>query len=306
MDSARMAGPGDAARPVVSPAGGRSAEVASLLRSRRERLQPGDVGLPAGPRRRTRGLRREEVAQLASISTTYYTFLEQGRDIRPSRQILDAVADALRLTEAERGYLHELVHGSRAFLAGATTARGGAEKLPAAVADLVDRLDPDPAYVSGRCWNVLAANRAARLLWADWPSLPPPERNIVWWTFMHPAARSVLVDWEAEAAAQLARFRAAAALHPGDPDFAALIERLHAGSPEVRSWWPRHDVAPLSSGTKRIRHPALGEVTFQHVVLQLADDPEQKIVAFAARGQQRAALARLVGERPGEAAAARP
>jgi transcriptional regulator with XRE-family HTH domain len=274
-------------------AGGRSAEVASLLRSRRDRLQPGDVGLPAGARRRTRGLRREEVAQLASISTTYYTFLEQGRDIRPSRQILDAVADALRLTGAERGYLHELVHGSSA-VPGPAAPDGGAEKLPAAVADLVDRLDPDPTYVSGRCWDVLAANRAARLLWADWPALPPPERNIVWWTFMHPAARSVLVDWAAEASAQLARFRAAAARHPGDPQFAALIDRLHAGSPEVRAWWPRHDVAPLSSGTKRIRHPALGEVTFQHVVLQLADDPEQKIVTFAASGEERAALVRLV------------
>ena len=292
----------------MSPAGARSGEVASLLRSRRERLQPGDVGLPAGSRRRTRGLRREEVAQLASISTTYYTFLEQGRDIRPSGQILDALADALRLTDAERGYLHELVHGTPAFLSGGPTAGSAAEKLPAAVADLVDRLDPDPTYVSGRCWDVLAANRAARLLWADWPSLPAPERNIVWWTFMHPAARSVLVDWEAEASAQLARFRAAAARHPGDPQFAALIDRLHAGSPEVRAWWPRHDVAPLSSGTKRIRHPDLGEVTFQHVVLQLADDPEQKIVTFAARAEQRAALARLVssrGEQPGADADAR-
>lgn len=303
MDSARIA-------PVSAPPGrsgappGRSGEVAGLLRSRRERLQPGDVGLPAGPRRRTRGLRREEVAQLASISTTYYTFLEQGRDIRPSRQILDAVADALRLSEPERGYLHELVHGSPAFLVSPAAAGGGPEKLPAAVADLIDRLDPDPAYVSGRCWDVLAANRAARLLWADWPALPPPERNIVWWTFMHPAARSVLVDWEAEASAQLARFRAAAARHPGDPHFAALIERLQAGSAEVRAWWPRHDVAPLSSGTKRIRHPALGEVTFQHVVLQLADDPEQKIVTFAAPARQRAALARLVGELPGPAGSA--
>jgi transcriptional regulator with XRE-family HTH domain len=287
----------------MSTPGGRSGEVASLLRSRRERLQPGDVGLPAGSRRRTRGLRREEVAQLASISTTYYTFMEQGRDIRPSRQILDALADALRLTEPERGYLHELVHGPAAFLVGAPAAGGAAEKLPAAVADLVDRLDPDPTYVSGRCWDVLAANRAARLLWADWPAMPPPERNIVWWTFMHPAARSVLVDWEAEASAQLARFRAAAARHPGDPDFAALIERLQAGSPEVRAWWPRHDVAPLGSGTKRIAHPALGEVTFQHVVLQLADDPEQKVVTFAARGPQRSALARLLaGENPGQGA----
>jgi transcriptional regulator with XRE-family HTH domain len=273
MESARVSG---------------SAELAGLLRSRRERLQPADVGLPAGVRRRTRGLRREEVALLASVSTTYYTFLEQGRDIRPSRQILDALAGALRLTEAEREYVHELVHG-------APSPALTAEKLPAAVADLVDRLDPHPTYVSGRRWDVLAANRAARELWADWPSRPAAERNIVWWTFMDPRARSVLIEWESEASAQLARFRTAAARHPDDPGFAELIERLHAGSPEVRAWWPRHDVAPLSSGTKRIRHPVLGDLTFQHVVLQLADDPEQKVVTFAASATDQARIARLLG-----------
>jgi transcriptional regulator with XRE-family HTH domain len=268
-----------------------SPEVASLLRSRRERLQPSDVGLPAGARRRTSGLRREEVAQLASISTTYYTFLEQGRDVRPSRQILDALADALRLSGAERSYLHELVHGAPQRPGTASAA----EKLPAAVADLVDRLDPHPTYVTGRCWDVLAANRAARELWIDWPSLPPARRNMLWWTFMEPAARSVLIEWEAEASAQLARFRTAAARHPGDPDFASLIARLQAGSAEVRAWWPRHDVAPLSSGSKRIRHPVLGELTFSHVVLQLADDPEQKIVTFTAGERDQAAIARLLG-----------
>jgi transcriptional regulator with XRE-family HTH domain len=265
-----------------------SAELASLLRSRRERLQPADVGLPAGVRRRTRGLRREEVAQLASVSTTYYTFLEQGRDIRPSRQVLDALAGALRLTDAERDYLHGLA-------AGAPASSLAAEKLPAAVADLVDRLDPHPTYVSGRRWDVLAANRAARELWADWPSLPPAERNIVWWTFMDPRARSVLIEWESEASAQLARFRAAAARHSGDPGFTELIERLHAGSAEVRAWWPRHDVAPLSSGSKRIRHPVLGDFAFQHVVLQLADDPEQKVVTFSASAADQARIAGLLG-----------
>jgi len=117
---------------------------------------------------------------------------------------------------------------------------------------------------------------------------------MLWWTFMDPAARSVLVEWAAEASAQLARFRTAAARHPGDPDFGSLIERLHAGSAEVRAWCPRHDVAPLSSGTKRIRHPQLGELTFQHVVLQLADDPEQKIVTFSAGEQDQAAIAALL------------
>ena len=266
-----------------------SQEVADLLRSRRARLQPADVGLPAGPRRRTQGLRREEVAQLAGISTTYYTFLEQGRDVHPSRQVLDALARALRLDAAERVHLHELVHG----VAAAAT-RGTPETLAPAVAALVDRLDPHPTYVTGRSWDVLASNRAARALWTDWPALPPGRRNMLWWTFTDPAARTVLVDWEAEASAQLARFRAAAARQPGHPEFLSLIGRLLTASPEVSAWWPRHDVAPLSSGRKRIHHPVLGDLHFEHVVLQLADDPEQKLVTFTAEEQDQARLAAMI------------
>ena len=264
-------------------------ELADLLRSRRERLQPADVGLPAGVRRRTRGLRREEVAELASISTTYYTFLEQGRDVRPSRQVLDALARALRLAPAERLHLHQLAYGDPA------APEAAAEELSADVVALVGRLDPHPAYVTGRRWDVLAANRAARALWTDWPSLPAADRNMLWWTFTDPAARTVFVDWETEAAATLARFRAAAARHPDDPGFTELLDRARAASPEVRAWWPRHDVAPLASGTKRIRHPGLGEIELRHVVLQLADDPEQKLVSFTAADADRDRIAELIG-----------
>jgi len=268
---------------------GRSRELADLLRSRRERLQPRDVGLPAGVRRRTPGLRREEVAQLASISSTYYTFLEQGRDIRPSRQVLDALARALKLGVAERTHLHQLVHDD-------STAGGPAvERLVPGVAELVDRLDPHPTYVTGRCWDVLVANRAARALWTDWATLPAEHRNMLWWTFATAGAREVLVEWESEAAALLARFRLAAARHPDDPAFAVLLERLHAASPEVRAWWPRHEVAPLTSaGTKRLRHPTLGELRLHHVVLQVADSPEQKLVTFTASARDQARIAALI------------
>ncbi|MDH6133384.1 transcriptional regulator with XRE-family HTH domain [Kitasatospora sp. MAA4] len=269
----------------------RAREFGELLRSRRERLQPADVGLPPGTRRRTRGLRREEVAQLAAISATYYTFLEQGRELRPSRQVLDALCTALQLNAAERAHAYALVHGDPLVPA----AVAAVESLAPAVAALVDRLDPCPTYVTGRCWDVLAANRAARALWTDWPSLPPEDRNMLCWMFTDPGARQALVDWESEAAALLGRFRAAAARHPGDPAFAALIDRLHAASPEVRAWWPQHQVAPLASGTKRMRHPVLGELLLQHVVLQLVDDPEQRLVTFSAPDDDLARIAALPG-----------
>lgn len=252
-------------------------ELGDLLRSRRERLQPADVGFPPGSRRRTRGLRREEVAALAAISPTYYTFLEQGRELHPSRQVLDALAAALHLDAAERAHLHQLAHGTPP-----APAPPAVETLAAGLAELVTRLDPCPTYVTGRRWDVLAANRAACAVWTDWAALPPAKRNMLWWTFTDPAARSLLVDWEHEASALLARLRSAAARHPDDPVFGELIERLHAVSPEVRAWWPRHEVAPIGSGTKRLRHPVLGELTLRHVVLTAADDPEQKLVTFTA------------------------
>jgi transcriptional regulator with XRE-family HTH domain len=269
--------------------GSRARELGDLLRSRRDRLHPSDVGLPAGSRRRARGLRREEVAQLAAISPTYYAVLERGRDVQPSPQVLDALARALLLTPAERAHLHELA--DRDALPADTTP----EVLSPGVAELVDRLDPDPAYVSGRSWNVLAANRAARELWTDWPALAPADRNMLWWTFTSSRAREVFVEWEAEARALLGRFRAAAARHQGDPEFDQLIERLHAASPDVRDWWAAHDVAPLTSGVKRLRHAELGELRLRHVVLLVADDPEQKLVTFIARGDDRRRIAELIG-----------
>ena len=276
----------DAARPGTR-SGSRS-ELADLLRSRRDRLTPADVGLPAGTRRRTAGLRREEVAQLAGMSTTYYTFLEQGRDVRPSRQVVTALASALRLSSAERAYLFQL--------AGITLAaedRAQAETVDPVVSALVGRLDPFPAYLKGRRWDVLAANRTARALLTDWSARESADRNLVWWMFTDPGARKVYVHWEEEASGMLGRFRAAAGRRPDDPDFTELIERLHQASPEVRNWWPRHDVAPVGGGIKHLHHPALGDVAFQHTVLQVADHPEQMLVYFDADEVTAAKLAAL-------------
>jgi transcriptional regulator with XRE-family HTH domain len=263
-------------------------ELADLLRTRRDRLTPADVGLPAGSRRRTTGLRREEVAQLAGVSTTYYTFLEQGRDVRPSRQVVAALAGALRLSSAERAHLFQL-----AGITPVADDQAQAETVAPVVGAMVHRLDPFPAYLKGRRWDVLAANRAARALFADWPT---GDRNMIWWMFTDPAARKVYVDWEKEASDMLARFRAAAARRLDDPDFTDLIERLHQASPEVRSWWPRYEVQPVGGGTKHLYHPALGDVAFQHAVLQVADHPEQMLVYFTTADVPESKLADLAAE----------
>jgi transcriptional regulator with XRE-family HTH domain len=253
-----------------------------MLRSRRERLVPGDVGLPAGIRRRTAGLRREEVALLANLSTTYYTFLEQGRPVRPSAQVLEALAAALRMSAAERRYLQVLAHGHEDVGSAQVVAVAPPERIDPSVADLVQRLDPFPTLVKGRRWDVLAANPAARELFTDWEALPSGERNLVRWMFMTDRAREVYLEWESEARAMLGRFRLAAARYPGDPDFEALIAELRRDSEHVRDWWPRHDVTAVGSGSKKLRHPRLGPVDYSHVVLQIADHPDQTLVTYSA------------------------
>jgi len=269
----------------IMATGGDPLALGQLLRSRRERLAPGDVGLPVGQRRRTAGLRREEVALLASLSTTYYTFLEQGRPVRPSAQVLDALAAALRMSAAERCYLHVLAYGPDEDHANhQSNDENGAppERLDPAVADLVQRLEPFPALVKGRRWDVLAANPAARELFADWATPRTQERNLVRWMFTTDQAREVYLEWEPEARALLGRFRLASARYPDDPDVRALIAELQRDSEHVRDWWPRHDVTAIGSGSKKLRHPRYGPAEYSHVVLQVADQPDQTLVTYAA------------------------
>jgi transcriptional regulator with XRE-family HTH domain len=252
-----------------------------LLRVRRERLTPQDVGLPPGARRRTSGLRREEVAQLANMSTTYYTFLEQGRPVRPSEQVLDALASALRMTAAERRYLLTLAYGPDAAAQGAQGSSPLAlERVSPSVADLVQRLEPSPTLVKGRRWDVLTANPAARELFGDWSG--GGEGNLVRWMFTSDRAREVYLEWEPEARAMLGRFRLAAARHPEDQLLAELIAGLMRDSPHVRDWWPAHDVTPIGGeGTKKLRHPRLGPVEYAHVVLQVADNPDHVLITYS-------------------------
>jgi transcriptional regulator with XRE-family HTH domain len=260
-------------RPDTSDA--RRRELAAFLRSRRASLTPKDVGLPEGFRRRTPGLRREELAMLAGVGTTWYTWLEQGRDVRPSAQVLAALADALRLDDAERQHLFTL-NNRQSPLPSSTAPECVEEPLKRMLANLTLQ----PAYVLGRRWDVLAWNRAAEILFGGYQTLDRDERNIMHRLFADAAHRLLLADWEAVARVSLAMFRADSARFAGDPDFERLIALLHAQSSEFRTWWPRHEVISPLSGIKRINHPLKGRMSFEHTGLTLSNQPDMKLVVY--------------------------
>lgn len=260
----------------------RRRELGAFLRSRRERITPDEVGLPRTARRRTPGLRREELALLAGMSATWYTYLEQGRDIRPSEQVLRALASALRLTDHERDHLFHL-----AGTAGPVREADPPETPDPALASIPLLLQPNPAYLTNAAYDVVGRNPAATELFTGLDTAVGPGPNLVLWMFTEPVARDVLVDWEREAQGLLARLRAAAGRHPTDRRIAALVERLHAESPEVRAWWPRYDIQSSHAGTKRLRHPRFGLITLAHTAFHVADRPELTLVVYTdPRGDQ--------------------
>lgn len=245
--------------PAESPGGAavRRRELATFLRTRRERTTPDELGIVATTRRRTPGLRREEVAQLAGMSVTWYTALEQARDVRPSPQVLNALARTLRLDRDERHHLYRL--------AGAADDAVVAECN--AVSDelrgVLDKLDPYPACVQNGKFDLLAYNSAMRLLITDLDEVPIAQRNCVWLTFTEPAWRERIVDWEQAAARQVANLRVAMAQHVGDDRWKALVSRLRAASPEFAALWDRHTVRGVDAGVqRRIDNPAVGRMTF--------------------------------------------
>jgi transcriptional regulator with XRE-family HTH domain len=254
----------------------RRAELADFLRRRRASLQPDDVGLPDGGRRRTPGLRREEVAQLAGVGTTWYTWLEQGRDVRASLDVLEALSRALRLTPAERTHLVLLGRGEEP-----PPCKSPAERVSSALRRLIENLGPNPAYILGRRWDYLAWNRAACAVLGDFDSIPRQARNHVWVHFMDPSRRELFPDWERSTPLLVAKFRADSARHLGDPAFEELIHALRQSSPEFCKEWKRHEVARAGVGRKEIHHPTVGRLVFEHAVFNPAEDPEQRLILYS-------------------------
>ncbi|MFI7226862.1 helix-turn-helix transcriptional regulator [Nonomuraea angiospora] len=256
------------------------AGLAGFLRSRRELVRPSDVGLEGGKRRRTPGLRREEVARLAGMSVDYYARLEQARGPRPSRQMLGAIARALRLTDDERAHLY--------YLTGEPPGPppGPAQDVRPGVLHLLDRLDDTPAFVSDAKYDVLAWNPLAAALLTDFSVLPPGERNLIWRYFTDPRARE---RQDPDGAWRFAResvadLRAAAARYPDDPGIRRLVDRLLAGSAEFAELWAGHDVTVRRSARKRINHPAVGWLELDCETLHVPEGDQWIVLYTAAPG----------------------
>lgn len=259
-------------------------ELGEFLRARRARLRPGDVGLPAGTaQRRTPGLRREELAALAGLSIDYYIRLEQGKETNPSGSILDGLARALKLNDEEHGHLYALANHT----AGRTAPSSGraSRVVRPGISWLLENLRPCPAYLLSRTSDILDANPEALALIAGIGDWPPERRNTVRYHFLHPAAKNLYANWDADAVSTAAHLRSLQAAHPGDPDLAALTGELIARSPEFARLWRLHDVRHRRGAEKTFRHPLVGDLTLNYEVLNL-DDSQRVTVYQAAPGSR--------------------
>jgi hypothetical protein len=260
--------------PVAVLAASRRRELAGFLRSRRERISPEQVGLPSGGRRRTPGLRREEVALLSGLGVTWYTWLEQGRDIRVSPQVLEAVSRTLRLDRHERAHLFTLAD----LPLGVDSTECYA--VTPVVRALLDKLDPFPAAVVNARYDVLAYNRGYLGTSGDLELLPLAERNSLWLAFASPARRALIVDWDEAVRRMVGLFRGAMADHVGEPAWRNLVQRLEQVSPEFRELWHRHDVEAPENLTKRLLHPQAGLLTFTYSNLWLTPGMALRLIVY--------------------------
>lgn len=256
----------------------RRRELGDFVRAQRERVTPALVGLVAARRRRTPGLRREELAELAGLSTTWYTWIEQGRDVSASPPALARLAQALLLDRAQRAYLFELA-GRRDPDPGASEA----DALQPAVSSCVAAIEA-PAYVLDRSWNAKAWNAAAERLFVGWLDVPPGdnvERNLLRFIFLAPDARSLICDWERRARRVTAEFRAHCGAHLDDPALRRLIDELRHASADFAQMWEQHGVLGREGGERTFNHPRDGFLSFEQVTFELAGHAEIKLTMLA-------------------------
>jgi transcriptional regulator with XRE-family HTH domain len=255
--------------------------LAAFLRSRRERIRPEEVGLPPGRRRRTPGLRREEVAQLAGVGVTWYTWLEQGRDIHASEQVLNAIAATLQLDAHERSHL---------FTLAGTPEPAGAKANPilAEIDVILRQLEPFPACVQNARCDILAFNRTYDRMVDGLSDLPLEDRNALWLAFTNPAWRARLIEWETAAPRMVAQFRAAMAGHVAEPGWKNLVKRLRQASAEFDEMWDRHEVKAPENLTKRYLTTDVGLLHVRYTNLWLCRNSETRLTTYTPADEQSA------------------
>jgi hypothetical protein len=258
----------------------RRRELAGFLRSRRERIAPEQVGLPPAPRRRTPGLRREEVATLAGVGVTWYTWLEQGRDINASPQVLDAVSRTLLLDPHEREHLFRLADAPDG------SGQSECQALPPTAQLLLDQLEPFPACIRNARYDILAYNAAYDRLMGPLADLPFDERNSLWRMFTSPACRAATLDWEEGTRRMVAEYRAAMAEHLAEPAWKCLINRLSTASQEFAELWERHEVASPENLTKRYLHPQVGLLKLNYTHLWLGQRLGTRMTTYTPADEQ--------------------
>ncbi|MDX3528993.1 helix-turn-helix transcriptional regulator [Streptomyces sp. ID05-39B] len=257
----------------------RRAELSEFLRTRRARLKPEDVGLPDfGRHRRVPGLRREELAQLAGVSVAYYTRLEQGNGRNVSAEVLDSIARALRLTDAEHAHLTHLAKPKQHKKKPAARA----QQVRPALRQLLDLMDGVPAYIVGRRAEILAWNRMAAAVFGNWGELPVAERNWARLVFLRPDYRDLFVDWEQKAIDIVCSLRMDAGCYPDDPRLSALVGELSVKSEDFRRLWATHDVKDKAYGVKLLHHPLVGELSLNFEGFRLLGETEQTMVSYHA------------------------
>jgi transcriptional regulator with XRE-family HTH domain len=276
-----------------SRADGTRAEFGSFLRSRRERISPEDVGLAPGGRRRTPGLRREEVAQLAGVGVTWYTWLEQGRPINASVQVLDAIARTLRLDGAEQAHMYRLAgmpgvvdpdeaNGDGDGTGGDGDGVGRASHLPAEVPTILDGLDPLPGAVYNSRYDLLAWNRTYAALFPRLVSSRGCERNALWHMFVSPLCCNQFLNRDTELPRMVATLRGYFGRHVGEPAWTEFVRRLSAASAEFAQMWAAHEVAGPGRHVKIFRHASVGTIQLASTSMNLATPPETRLLVYTA------------------------
>lgn len=273
-------------------------ELGTFLRTRRESLDPSRLGLLRSGRRRTPGLRREEVAQLAGIGVTWYTFLEQGRPVRTSTKVLNAIATALQCTEAETRHLF-LLAGKVEQVSAMTPA---CEKLSQVSQAILDQLNPLPAVIQNVRFDIIGCNQAfSRLLGVDLARIAPEDRNSIYLAFTNKAWRAAMADWEEVMPRMVAMFRAAMADHMHETAWERQLQRMLAASDEFKEVWQRYEVRGIENHLKRFRHPLAGEISLHQTNWWSAPKNGDRLVVYVPTDEQSKEALQILAREPNAA-----